>query len=682
VVKFIIVVKNMSDATNAPSAPLIVDPRALRKTQSPSTGAAVSSRGWFFWGGVALVAACAATTVVLILQFSGSSSTASPVNNLTLSVQAVNGVIGRASPEPYKETTLCVLADCAPVSNERFVWTIEFVPWPDEINAPSVQTVTRNTGEKSLLVHEFTHPGYYNVNVTSKTHGKTSVVFNNVYARREIRNLTADEWNLYVDALWTLSNVSTENGRARFACPSGRQEDYHTHAFFVALHTIGSFNTTCDQLHFSMMQEFAHLGWNTMLEKSLQCVHPSVSLVYWNQAYDHRLYANHTLGAESLLRSPVWNSTYFGGRANYHNDTDNSNPHYFVKDGAFAYWPLRPNRTGVCKDMADMHPEMETDCNNWVDSDKTGWYGEKENAGFWFQEPRPRDAFTYISRRPGYLFGSNARALSNFPNDTDVIRASQQKTLVESMRITMGDDIHGRMHYWASGIWQPGTPLPHDAVADATSSEGKMTWFAWSFEDRLRFDGCYTCNETQCVCAEDSEQRGCWDNNIETAGRPLGSLNTQASGDQQSSNIENSGHWSYWKEYVYGRRVQHGPSRRNSPLYNCEVGATGTLQRSPSANQDPLFYSHHGFTFVVNDMAMQHLRDKAISSGPYYGLDNLTSAYAHECPGNNLYDVTIFSNLVPYTIGQTVGERHTWDHIMRMWDFPRRHFRWVLEGEM
>jgi len=97
-------------------------------------------------------------------------------------------------------------------------------------------------------------------------------------------------------------------------------------------------------------------------------------------------------------------------------------------------------------------------------------------------------------------------------------------------------------------------------------------------------------------------------------------------------------------------------------------------------NQDPLFYSHHDFTFVVNEMAMQYLSDNALSSGPYFGLDNLTSV--DECPGNNLSDVTIFSHLVPYTTGQTVGERHTWAHIMRMWDFSRRHFRWVLEGEM
>jgi len=93
-----------------------------------------------------------------------------------------------------------------------------------------------------------------------------------------------------------------------------------------------------------------------------------------------------------------------------------------------------------------------------------------------------------------------------------------------------------------------------------------------------------------------------------------------------------------------------------------------------------VFYLHHSFTFMVNELAMRHLRDNELASGPYFGLDNLTGV--RECAGNNYDDVTVFANLVPYTTGQTAGTRHTWDHILRMWDFPRRHFRWVVEGEM
>jgi len=43
--------------------------------------------------------------------------------------------------------------------------------------------------------------------------------------------------------------------------------------------------------------------------------------------------------------------------------------------------------------------------------------------------------------------------------------------------------------------------------------------------------------------------------------------------------------------------------------------------------------------------------------------------------------VSPFNHLVPYTTGQAVGSRHTWEDILRQWDFSKRHYRWVLEGE-
>ena len=580
-------------------------------------------------------------------------------------MSAVNGVEGRANPEPYKPTRLCAFSDCALVGGESFNWTIDFLPWADELNPPNVATAIYATGEASSLVHEFTRPGYYNISVISQAHGATYSTFNNVYARRELRNLTSSEWELYVDALWTLMNVSTADGRKRFTCPSGRQEDYHTHAFFVALHGAASANGTCDQLHFSLMQEFAHLGWNTLLEKSMQCVHPSAALTYWNEAYDRRVYYNESLGPKSLLRSQVWNASYFGSAANHDDDTG-VNPHYFVKDGAFANWPLRQNRTGVCDEMAELFAGLKTHCEAWVASNQMGWFGPNETTGFWFQEPRPLEAFQYISRRPGYLLGSAERGLSHFPTDDDVVRASQQPTLVESMKVTRSDDIHGRMHYWASGVWQPTSPMSDATVAWAVGSKENWTSFAWSFEDRVRMDGCYTCDATKCKCAVDSEARGCWDNSFET---PIDTFEVQGQLDTNND----------WKSYIKNRRVSQAPLRKQAS--GCEVGVTGTLQRAPTANQDPVFYLHHSFTFMVNELAMRYQRDNSsLSSGPYYGLDTATNGAA--CAGHNYDDVTVFAHLVPYTTGQTVSARHTWDHILRMWDFPRRHFRWVVEGEI
>ena len=67
-----------------------------------------------------------------------------------------------------------------------------------------------------------------------------------------------------------MERVRAFDGRGRFLCPSGKQADYHEHDYFVMMHGALSANRTCDQLHFSLMQEFAHLAWNTMLERAMQ----------------------------------------------------------------------------------------------------------------------------------------------------------------------------------------------------------------------------------------------------------------------------------------------------------------------------------------------------------------------------------------------------------------------------
>ena len=82
----------------------------------------------------------------------------------------------------------------------------------------------------------------------------------------------------------------------------------------------------------------------------------------------------------------------------------------------------------------------------------------------------------------------------------------------------------------------------------------------------------------------------------------------------------------------------------------------------------------HAFTFVVVDHAMKQHRAEA----PYYGLDAYEGT---ECGGNNLHDLTPFTNLVPYDKGQVAGSRHTWAHILEKWSFERRLYRWEVRPD-
>jgi hypothetical protein len=524
--------------------------------------------------------------------------------------------------------------------------------------------------DTAQLDHEFTTPGYYTVSVVGSGGGVSvndTTVLNNVYARREIRDLTSDEWDAWVDTMWTIKQTSTADGRARFNCPTGRQEDYHTHDYFIALHGSASANTTCDQLHFSQMQEFAHLAWNTMLERAMQCVDPSVTLTYWNEAIDHRLYHDPSLGAASLLRSPIWGDDYMGGGKNFGEDP--SNPYYYVTNGRFANFPIRQNRTGLCEELDELNDVSAAHCAAWIDLDEsTGFRGPKETTGFWFQQPRPLEGYEFVSRRPGFLFGSDSVALSEFPSDNDVDRASiNAPSLRSAILLIMDDLIHGRMHYWGSGVWQPsdhgGEAVPSSVVSSATSSGGAFSRFAWFFDARGRFDACYSCTNSTCSCNADAEERGCW----------AGSITLPSDSFDVQGDIPSGSDWERHLQFFRG-----GAGRRQRD-WGCFTGVTGNFDRSAVANQDPLFYLHHAFTFMVSDRAMRHQHEHGIP-GPFFGLDEMDQA--QQCEGHNVDDVTIFSNLVPYTTGQTPGARHTWRDILVAWNFDRREFRWVLEGEV
>jgi hypothetical protein len=196
---------------------------------------------------------------------------------LLISVFSVGGHSTRTVPEPYKDTTLCAVdtATCE-ADAHTYCWSIDYAPMDDEVNPPSVSHTSCGAPR---LTHQFTHPGRYTVSV--ERNGQTvETTLRNLYARREIRDLDTDERALWADALWTIKRTSTEDGRARYTCPTGLQTDFHTHDYFVMIHKALSGNASCDQLHFSLYQEWAHQAWNTMLERSMQCVHPSVALVW------------------------------------------------------------------------------------------------------------------------------------------------------------------------------------------------------------------------------------------------------------------------------------------------------------------------------------------------------------------------------------------------------------------
>lgn len=457
-----------------------------------------------------------------------------------------------------------------------------------------------------------------------------SGVLKNVYVRRDVLNLTKLEWDDYVDAVWTLKNSSTELGRSRFGknCLH-KSEHYLEYDFFVLFHGFHSMDDRCDQLHFSKMQEYAHEAWVGMFERSLQCVHPSVTLHYWNAVADSHLREN----------SSVWDASRYGKRVN-----DERGAAY-VDEGAFAYFPIRANRTGLCQYMDDVDQKR---CHQFIDDERVGWRGPSNATGFYLTSPRDMNHHEFVSRRVGHLGSNSQLAEQIFPSPETTHSVKSKKRFVDALRVIVSDQVHGYAHYWMSGLWKTETGVDYSAQ---WNSPDDLRLFVWPQDGRGRADGCVTCNATHCECID---MHGCDGSDIHS---PTGRF------DAVYSNFSNV---SWWHDWLVDSRGAYNYRRG---VFQCNMMRGGTFDRSAFANADPAFYLHHAFTFWMVSIA----RNTTKSPPPLYGLDEDTR---DECPGHRLDDETVFSDIVPYSPGQKPGSRHTWRHVLHMWSDANRTCRW------
>ena len=553
-----------------------------------------------------------------------------------IEVYSVGGRIGNAlHPEPYKPTVVRILRRPGrepPGVEDCFVYAWHLRIHDDEHVGLRNTTKHEMTTCGPTATMEFKDAGTYELTVSDLNiqHTYVNITLRNIYVRREVRALTRSEWLDYVDAVWTIRNISTAVGGKRFVCPSGNQSDYKEYDFFILFHMFHSSTHACDQFHFSLMQEYAHEAWNTMFERALQCVHPATSLHYWNEMKDYADY-----GHSSLLSSAVWNSTMYGSAV------DDENGAAYVSNGAFAYFPMRSNRTGLCEYL---DPEHQTLCAH-IMADETIWTGNETHTGFSLQSPRDIESYKYVSRRTGYLFGHESEITPHtFPKESRIDEAIMNTSLYAALDYISGDEVHGHAHYWVSGLWG-GMAVQAD-VANAMSREEDVEkkidlfrLFVWPL-DIGRGDECIACTSLACTCTNNSFEQNCWSDARQRSKRSM-----------------------WWNKQSYTnltQRIEH---------YGCGMMRGGTFDRSATANADPTFYIHHAFTFWLLDRAKRN----STSIPPYYNLEEDSK---DQCAGHRLNDATVFTHLVPYTINQSAGQRHTWRDILFMWSDERRTARW------
>ncbi len=388
--------------------------------------------------------------------------------------------------EPYKLTTLVLeqntTTDNSNNDNNSFieeslqneVWTvrIQFIPrddeiWPDadkdllaeEIRGYTFRNVRLKLGSKAQI--QFKLPGTYQIKIFRQSQARLVLKFSDsirvAYARRDVVDLSKTDWDNYVNAIWTMKNLSSAEGQARFNCPH-----FYNIDVFTTMHGVHSYNTTCDQIHYGTMMGFAHQAWMTLFERSLQCVHPSIAMPYYNVIKDFEKYYDAKRGLKSMLDSPIFGPDYYGGG---HANWDNRSPYdpYYVEDGRFANFPLRQNRTGLCDESSGIFND-ETYiplCKSIMeDGGFLGWQNsDPVNTGLWVREPRDLSSYKYVSARRWYVYGPMADTSLKglIPSRQELRRIRRMNNAYDQLLHSDSLSIHGYAHIAFSGLWGGGT---------------------------------------------------------------------------------------------------------------------------------------------------------------------------------------------------------------------------------
>ena len=137
--------------------------------------------------------------------------------------------------------------------------------------------------------------------------------------RKEVRDLSAREWQAFVDAMWTMKNISTAAGQAKYGLA------FRTHEYFVVKHAVSTLDSRGEQSHFGDWFINFHAAIALEFENSLLAISDHESgdlggLPYWDSGH-----GNDVFSADLMGSAPGTGD----GKT--------------VIDGAFAKWPINPN---------------------------------------------------------------------------------------------------------------------------------------------------------------------------------------------------------------------------------------------------------------------------------------------------------------------------------------------------
>jgi len=245
----------------------------------------------------------------------------------TLSIYPYDNIV-----EPYRTTTLSLNTELS--DDYSITWSIQGI---DGISGTSV-------------THIFTSPNtIYKVkaDITDATGEVVLTVEGEAackYVRREIRTLTDDDRESFLDALKEVYSVTQDEGEEKYGGA------FRSIASLIEEHLDGAGRMECDHWHDDAGIATHHVGYTLEMEQTLQLINPSVAIPYWDHTIDYEIY-----GDNKYSESPICGEDWFG-------EADPSSDDHEITTGRWANLSVATPSDGF--DIYNSYGQLRSPWNN------------------------------------------------------------------------------------------------------------------------------------------------------------------------------------------------------------------------------------------------------------------------------------------------------------------------------
>ena len=250
--------------------------------------------------------------------------------------------------EPYRTTTLTAFHHNENVADlTTCQWDMEqyFKSTDDDAEAPSdggyypagvPSDWTTQTG--NAIEIEFQSPGKYKVSLQCMDDtGTVAYTVNDIvgvyYVRRELRQLSDVDRDIYLDTFKILQEVDTSTGKKTYG------EHYHDLDYFVNIHLDTAGARSHDKIHDGVGVVTQHVSITQAIEQAMQEVNPSITVPFWDYTIDSYESKTKNNGLDyKIFESELWGPKWFG---------NTSGVHHHITDGRWSHQKISVRNTSV-----------------------------------------------------------------------------------------------------------------------------------------------------------------------------------------------------------------------------------------------------------------------------------------------------------------------------------------------